>query len=111
MSDTGSIAAARSAGLRWVSDTQRGIRRGRAGRGFVYTHPTGRRVSEAATLGRIRALAVPPAWKDVWICTDPRGHVQATGRDAKGRKQYRYHPRWRVVRDETKYGRLHGFGR
>jgi DNA topoisomerase-1 len=66
---------------------------------------------KSADLARIRALVIPPAWTDVWICPDPRGHLQATGRDARGRKQYRYHPRWREVRDEDKYGRLHEFGR
>jgi DNA topoisomerase-1 len=108
---TTSIAAARSAGLRWVSDDAPGIRRLRAGRGFKYAHASGRPVTDARTLGRIRSLAVPPAWTDVWICEDPSGHVQATGRDAKGRKQYRYHPRWRAARDETKFDRLLDFGR
>jgi DNA topoisomerase-1 len=111
MGETGSFAAARSAGLRWVSDARPGIRRVRAGRGFTYLAASGRRITAAATLGRIRSLAVPPAWTDVWICPDPRGHVQATGRDARGRKQYRYHPRWRAARDDTKYGRLLAFGR
>jgi DNA topoisomerase I len=106
-----SLAAARSAGLRWVSDDGPGIRRVRAGRGFRYIGPSGLPVSDAATLGRIRSLAVPPAWRDVWICPDGHGHIQATGRDAKGRKQYRYHARWRAVRDETKYDRLLEFGR
>ena len=107
----GSHASARSAGLRWVSDDGPGIRRARAGRGFRYSGPSGRPIHDAATLGRIRALAVPPAWTKVWICPDPHGHIQATGRDAKGRKQYRYHPRWRAARDETKYDRLLEFGR
>ena len=106
-----SRAAARSAGLRWVSDEAPGIRRRRSGRGFRYVRPSGRPLSETATLQRIRALAVPPAWTDVWICPDPRGHIQATGRDKRGRKQYRYHARWREVRDETKYDRLLEFGR
>jgi DNA topoisomerase I len=105
-----SLETARSAGLRWVSDTQPGLRRVRAGRGFKYLQPSGRPLRDARTLARIRSLAIPPAWKDVWICPDPRGHIQATGRDAKGRKQYRYHPRWREVRDETKYSRLLEFG-
>jgi len=105
------VAAARSAGLRWVSDQDPGIRRVRAGRGFHYLQPSGGPVKDAATLSRIRALAVPPAWKDVWICPDAHGHIQATGRDAKGRKQYRYHARWREVRDLTKYDRLLEFGR
>jgi DNA topoisomerase-1 len=77
--------------------------------GFTYVAPTGRRIRDRALLKRIASLAVPPAWTDVWICPDPRGHVQATGRDAKGRKQYRYHPQWRACRDETKYHRMLAF--
>jgi DNA topoisomerase-1 len=77
--------------------------------GFKYIGPNGRVIRNAAELRRIRALAVPPAWKDVWICPDARGHVQATGRDARGRKQYRYHPQWRTCRDETKYDRMQSF--
>ena len=77
--------------------------------GFKYIGPNGRVIRNSAELERIRALAVPPAWKDVWICPDARGHLQATGRDARGRKQYRYHPQWRACRDETKYGRLEEF--
>ena len=111
MAGPGSLTAARSAGLRWVSDEAPGIRRLRAGRGFKYVHPSGRPLNDGRALARIRSLAVPPAWTDVWICPDPRGHIQATGRDAKGRKQYRYHARWRVARDETKYDRLLDFGR
>ena len=75
---------------------------------FRYVHPNGRRCPTPAELARIKSLVIPPAWTDVWICPDPRGHLQATGRDARGRKQYRYHPRWREVRDEAKYGRLLG---
>ncbi|MBP7146066.1 MAG: DNA topoisomerase IB [Acidobacteria bacterium] len=101
---------ARAAGLRYVTDARPGIRRLRAGRGFRYVAPDRRTVRDAADLARIRALAIPPAWTGVWICPDPNGHLQATGRDARGRKQYRYHPRWREVRDETKYGRLLDFG-
>jgi len=108
---TASLDAARSAGLRFVSDDGPGIRRHRAGRGFKYAGVSGRALTDARTLARIRSLAVPPAWTDVWICPDPRGHIQATGRDAKGRKQYRYHRRWRETRDETKYDRLLDFGR
>jgi DNA topoisomerase-1 len=104
-------AAARSAGLRYVSDQTPGIRRRRAGRGFVYTSPDGHRFTDPEELSRIRSLAIPPAWTDVWICASPRGHIQATGRDARGRKQYRYHQRWREVRDETKYGRMTEFGK
>jgi DNA topoisomerase-1 len=104
------VEAARSAGLRHVSDAQPGISRRRAGAGFVYLDPQGRAIRDEEEIGRIRSLAVPPAWTDVWICPDPRGHVQATGRDARGRKQYRYHARWREVRDEAKYGRMVAFG-
>jgi DNA topoisomerase-1 len=102
--------AARAAGLRYVSDSRPGIRRERRGDGFVYFDPQGREITDEAVLTRIRALAIPPAYTDVWICPDPRGHLQATGRDARGRKQYRYHPRWRHVRDETKYDRMLAFG-
>ncbi len=101
---------AREAGLRYVSDTRPGIRRERRGDGFVYFKPDGTRVEEERTLERIRSLGIPPAWTDIWICTLPHGHIQATGRDAKHRKQYRYHPRWRAVRDGTKYDRMLAFG-
>ena len=97
-------------GLRYSSDLSPGLRRVRAGRGFVYRDARGRRVDAPAQLARIRALAIPPAWRDVWICPDPRGHVQATGRDARGRKQYRYHPEWRRVRDRDKFARMQAFG-
>ena len=100
---------AREAGLRYTSDSQPGIRRTKHGSTFRYHAPNGRRITDPAELARIRALVIPPAWQDVWICTDPRGHIQATGRDARGRKQYRYHARWRQVRDETKYDRMIGF--
>jgi DNA topoisomerase IB len=86
-----------------------GLRRRRCGTGFVYLDGKSRRVG-AATVERIRALAIPPAWTDVWICADPRGHLQACGRDARGRKQYRYHPAWRARRDRDKFGRLQQFG-
>ena len=101
--------AAVTAGLRYVTDSRPGIRRRRSGKGFTYVGPDGKPVRDAATLERIRKLAIPPAYADVWICPDPRGHLQATGRDARGRKQYRYHPRWREVRDETKFGRMIAF--
>ena len=101
--------AARSAGLRYVSDETPGIRRRRAGRGFSYRAPDGTVLRDRDTLARIRALAIPPAYRDVWICPRPDGHVQATGRDEKGRKQYRYHPRWREVRDATKFGHMIDF--
>ncbi|MBX3466428.1 MAG: DNA topoisomerase IB [Planctomycetes bacterium] len=106
-----SVAAAREVGLRWVSDAAPGIRRRRAGRGFVFVTPDGRRVADADTLARIRALAIPPAWTEVWVCLVAHGHVQATGRDAAGRKQYRYHARWRAVRSRTKYRELIAFAR
>ena len=102
-------AAARAAGLRYVTDTGPGIRRLRAGRGFRYVDPEGRPIHDPAVLRRIRRLAIPPAWHDVWICPLPNGHIQATGRDARGRKQYRYHPQWVAVRDENKYARLLAF--
>jgi DNA topoisomerase I len=104
------VAAARSAGLHHVGDDAPGIRRLRHGRGFRYLGPEGGAVRDRETLRRIRALAIPPAWTDVWICPSPRGHIQATGRDARRRKQYRYHPRWREVRDETKYELMTAFG-
>jgi DNA topoisomerase I len=86
-----------------------GIRRRRAGRGFTYLDHDGRRLVTPETLARIRGLAIPPAWSDVWICPTENGHLQATGRDARGRKQYRYHDRWRTIRDETKFERLVDF--
>ena len=95
--------AAEHAGLTYVSDEKPGIRRRRAGKGFTYVASGGGRISDAATLKRIKALAVPPAWTDVWICPKPDGHIQATGRDARGRKQYRYHARFREIREGTKY--------
>lgn len=103
--------AAACAGLIYVSDEEPGIRRRRAGKGFTYTWPDGAAVTEEDTLARIRKLAIPPAYRDVWICTDPEGHLQATGRDDKGRKQYRYHPRWTEVREGTKFGRMLEFCR
>lgn len=102
-------ASARAAGLRYASDDRPGITRRRAGRGFSYRHPSGALAREAATLVRIRALAIPPAWTDVWICPEPNGHVQATGRDARGRKQHRYHARWRTGREEAKFERILAF--
>ncbi len=98
-------------GLRYVCDTAPGIRRVANGSGFRYLDLNGRTVRCAKTLSRIRALVVPPAWTDVWICPDPAGHIQATGRDARGRKQYRYHPRWREARDGSKFDQLAAFGR
>jgi DNA topoisomerase-1 len=104
------VASAEAAGLRYVSDAGPGIRRKRAGKHFSYVGPDDRPIRDPAELKRIKSLGIPPAYTDVWICPDPRGHLQATGRDAKGRKQYRYHQRWREVRDETKYGRMIAFG-
>ena len=102
-------ASAEAAGLRYVVDTIPGIRRRRAGNGFYYLGTNGRVIHDEETLRRIKSLAIPPAWTDVWISPDPHGHLQATGRDAKGRKQYRYHPRWREVRDAVKYDRMVAF--
>ena len=101
--------SAADAGLRYVSDTGPGIRRKRSGAGFTYVGPDGKRITDEKTLERIRKLAIPPAYTDVWICPSPTGHLQATGRDARGRKQYRYHPKWRQARDETKFGRMVAF--
>ncbi|WP_020655731.1 DNA topoisomerase IB [Massilia niastensis] len=104
-------AAARAAGLRYVRDDRPGIRREPAGEGFRYLDAGGDAVSDEATLARIRKLAIPPAWTEVWICPQANGHLQATGRDARGRKQYRYHATWRAVRDEVKYERMLNFGK
>ncbi|WP_439599371.1 DNA topoisomerase IB [Falsiroseomonas sp.] len=103
--------AAVEAGLRYVSDESPGITRRRAGKGFSYRSPKGGALRDAPTLKRIRSLAVPPAWTHVWICPSENGHIQATGRDQKGRKQYRYHPRWREVRDAAKYDRMVDFAK
>jgi DNA topoisomerase-1 len=105
------VLAAKAAQLRYVTDAIPGIRRRRAGKGFAYTAPDGRPIRDPQVLARIRSLAIPPAWTEVWICTDPEGHLQAVGKDARGRKQYRYHPRWREVRDETKFEHMLTFGR
>ncbi|MFO0746634.1 MAG: DNA topoisomerase IB [Myxococcota bacterium] len=102
--------AARMAHLRYVHDEAPGLRRHRAGRGFRYVDAAGRAVRDQAVLARIRSLAIPPAWRDVWICPDENGHIQATGRDARGRMQYRYHPAWRELRDATKFAKLAAFG-
>ena len=114
MPDLPVVEAARQAsgmGLRYVSDDAPGIRRRRSGRGFSYRDSDGNIIRDPRVLARIRALAIPPAYRDVWICTSERGHLQATGRDARGRKQYRYHPRWRALRDVDKFDRLVAFGR
>jgi DNA topoisomerase-1 len=104
------VESAKAAGLRYVTDDGPGIRRRKRGKGFSYLLPNGGTVQSAKEFERIRKLAIPPAWTDVWICPVPNGHLQATGRDARGRKQYRYHPEWRNVRDETKFGRMVLFG-
>jgi len=103
--------AAERAQLRYVHDSMPGITRQKARNGFDYHLSDGSLVRDIATQKRIRKLAIPPAWTEVWICRDPNGHLQATGRDQRGRKQYRYHPRWREVRDEAKYGKLLIFAR
>src|SRR5690606_38191803 len=97
-------------GLVHVDTDAPGYRRRRAGKGWVYLDRRGRKIDDPDTIARIRALAIPPAWDDVWICPDPAGHVQATGRDAKGRKQYRYHNRWNEVRAASKFRGLREFG-
>jgi len=104
-------AAASAVSLAYATDQAPGISRHRRGKGFHYTTSDGKTVRDRATLSRVRALAIPPAWTSVWISPDPEGHIQATGRDARGRKQYRYHPRWRRVRDEAKYHRFVRFTR
>src|SRR4051812_21831737 len=104
-------------GLVYVSDQARGIRRVRrptpkkAPPRFHYVGPSGQRIRDERTLARIAKLAIPPAYEDVWICANPQGHLQATGRDARGRKQYRYHPDWRTARDDHKHSRMPAFGR
>lgn len=103
--------AAQLARLRYVNDRAPGITRRRSGKGFTYRDPAGAVIHDRDILARVKALAVPPAWTNVWICPDPRGHIQATGRDVRERKQYRYHPRWRAIRDETKYDRMLDFGK
>lgn len=113
--DTAELTPAESdvhaAGLTYVSDLDPGIRRRKAGLGFNYRDAKGQPITDEATLDRIRKLAIPPAWTDVWIAPTARGHIQATGRDAKGRKQYRYHEKWRAQRDGGKFDRLIAFGR
>ena len=103
--------AAETAGLLYVSDEEPGIRRRKSGKGFTYTKPDGKKVDDKATLDRIKSLAIPPAYTDVWICAKANGHIQATGRDAKGRKQYRYHPAFREVRESTKYEHMLEFAK
>lgn len=102
---------AKIAALKYVTDSDSGIHRRRHGKGFQYLSKSGRVVKDKATLKRIRALVLPPAWKDVWICANPNGHLQAVGVDARGRKQYRYHAKWREIRDEAKFSRLAQFAK
>ncbi len=104
------VESAKAAGLRYVTDARPGIQRLKRGTGFRYVDADGKPVRDAETLGRIKSLVIPPAWTGVWICSSANGHLQATGRDARGRKQSRYHPRWRETRDETKYQHMIAFG-
>jgi DNA topoisomerase-1 len=106
-----SMESAKAGRLRYVTDNMPGIRRRKSGKGFVYIAADGKIVRDADELRRLKSLAIPPAWRDVWICPLGHGHLQATGRDARGRKQHRYHPRWREVRDETKYERMLAFAK
>jgi DNA topoisomerase-1 len=105
------VEVAEEAGLRYVSDEQPGYTRKKKGNDFDYFDLEGKKITDETRLLRIRRLAVPPAYQDVWICPSANGHIQATGRDARGRKQYRYHERWREVRDENKYDRMVVFGK
>ncbi len=106
---TESIKTTKSAGLYYVTDSGPGIRRKRVGRGFRYIDAAGKPIRDGDELRRIKALAIPPAWNEVWICPNPNGHIQVTARDAKGRKQYRYHPQWRKAREMTKYNKMLAF--
>ena len=105
------VEAAERAGLRYTPDSMRGIRRDRVAGAFVYIGSNGQPLTNEQKLRRIRSLAIPPAWTDVWICPDANGHLQVTARDARGRKQYRYHPKYRAIRDETKFDRMIEFSR
>ena len=105
------LVSARAGGLRHVTDEKPGIKRERSGKSFRYRNAAGNIVRDEETLRRIKSLVIPPAWTDVWICPDANGHLQATGRDDRGRKQFRYHARWREIRDETKYARMIAFAR
>src|SRR5690349_24699492 len=106
------VADARAAGLRYVSDAKPGIRRiGTPSEGFGYVDARGRRITDEDEIDRLNRLAIPPAYTDVWICPSPRGHLQATGRDARGRKQYRYHADWSSHRDDRKHSRMLDFGK
>jgi DNA topoisomerase I len=110
VSDTDPVIAAKSAGLRYVGDGMPGIRRKQIGKAFTYFAVDGKPLRDPDEIRRIKSLVIPPGWTDVWICPIANGHIQATARDVKGRKQYRYHPRWRTIRDETKYDRMIAFG-
>src|SRR5687767_3064840 len=108
------VEFAQTACLRYVDDTKPGITRTRSGKVVGYIHPSGKvlagkKLADHDEYLRILALAIPPAWTDVWLCADRRGHSQATGRDARGRKQYRYHPKWREIRDGNKYEKMIAF--
>lgn len=109
MVDKSSVQAAHQAGLKYVTDQQPGIRRQKVGRGFSYFDVDGQRIQDSRR-DRLKQLAIPPSWSDVWICPRPDGHLLATGRDAKGRKQYRYHPEWRKIRSQVKFDRMIAFG-
>jgi DNA topoisomerase-1 len=106
-----SLQSAEDARLRYVSDDKPGYQRRRAGKGFVYLDTRAARITDPKVIKRLSALVIPPAWTDVWICPHPRGHIQATARDAKGRKQYRYHPEWQEARDREKFTRTLAFAR
>src|SRR5687768_11017894 len=103
--------SAKAAGLRYVTSEMPGFARKRARKGFVYVDARGRTIRDQRAIKRINSLAIPPAWTDVWICPLENGHLQATGRDARGRKQHRYHAKWREVRDDTKYARMMAFAK
>jgi DNA topoisomerase I len=103
--------SAEKAGLRYTSDEKSGISRKKAGKGYQYINAKGERITDEKVLERINKLVIPPAWTDVWICPQAKGHLQATGRDAKGRKQYLYHPEWQKARNNTKFGRMLSFGK
>jgi DNA topoisomerase-1 len=105
------LKSARAVGLGYVTDESPGIHRLKSGSGFHYRHADGKKVRDKPTLERIKSLAIPPAWTDVWICPSARGHLQATGRDARRRKQHRYHPRWREIRDEQKFALMLAFAK
>src|SRR5271154_1300332 len=105
------LESAKIAGLRYVALTEAGITRRRRGKGWTYWAQNGRRITDRKAIARIQSLVIPPAWTRVWICPTPAGHIQATGRDAIGRLQYRYHPLYRSVRDATKFSRMIEFGR